>query len=94
MITVYDNMNFKDRKRDGMRAMTTAALVLCPELSPSGLCQSMHNQTIPLILDNIFNSPAISGMDGGIGLEITGSLIRMHTCGGVFTQTTYRLYQK
>src|SRR5467141_272965 len=58
-----------------MRAMTTAALVLCPELPPSGLRQSMHNPTIPLKLDNIFNSPAISGMDGGIGLEITRNLI-------------------
>jgi len=79
-----------------MRAMTTAALVLCPELPPSGLRQSMHNPTIPLKLDNIFNSPAISGMDGGIGLEITRSLIsdaikRIHADGvnRVFTPGSY-----
>jgi hypothetical protein len=82
MITIYDIMNFKDRKRDEivghketMRAMTTAALVLCPELPPSGLRQSMHNPTIPLVVDDIFNAPAISGMDGGIGLDISRSLI-------------------
>jgi len=82
MITVYDNMNFKDRKRDEivghketMRAMMTAVLVLCPELPPSGLRQSMHNPTIPLVVADIFNAPAISGMDGGIGLDITRSLI-------------------
>jgi len=56
----------------------------------------MHNPTIPLKLDNIFNSPAISGMDGGIGLEITRSLIsdaikRIHADGvnRVFTHGSY-----
>jgi hypothetical protein len=51
MITVYNNMNFKDRKREivgyaaTMRAMTTAALVLCPELPPSIYAQSDDNYT-------------------------------------------------
>ena len=69
-----------------MRSMTTAAIVLCPELPLSGLRQSMHNPTIPLRLEDILDAPSISGEDGGIGLNITRSLIsdaikRIHTDG-------------
>jgi hypothetical protein len=67
-----------------MQAMTTAALIHCPELPPTGLLQSMHNPTIPLNIHDIFSSPAISGNDNGLGVNITRSLIsdaikRLHT---------------
>lgn len=65
---MYDNFNFKDTRRDEivghtatMRAMTTAALIICPSLPSSGLLQSMHNPTIPLSLHDIYRSPGISG---------------------------------
>lgn len=35
----------------------------------------MHNPTIPLVVADIFDAPAISGMNDGIGLDITRSLI-------------------
>jgi hypothetical protein len=79
-VVVYDNFNFKDTKRDEllghsatMRAMTTAAVVICPELPTSGLTQSMHNPILPLNMHDIFGSPAISG--DNIGVEISRSLI-------------------
>jgi hypothetical protein len=67
-----------------MQAMTTAALVYCPELPLTGLRQSMHNPTVPLNIHDIFGSPAISGNDRGVGNNITRSLIsdaikRLHT---------------
>lgn len=58
-----------------MRAMTTAALVLCPEIPASGLRQSMHDPTKPLQLLDIFNSPAVLGEDNGVGIRITRSLV-------------------
>ena len=91
MVIVYDNVNFKDTKRDEvvghratMQAMTTAALILCPELPLDGLRQSMHNPAVPLKLHDIFNSPGISGDE--IGPDITRSLIsdairRVHRTG-------------
>jgi hypothetical protein len=56
-----------------MQNLTTAAIVLCPELPVTGLDQSMHNPTIELSLHDILNGSAISGDD--IGVEITRSLI-------------------
>lgn len=90
---MYNNINFKDKKRDEvmghtdtMRSMTTAAIVLCPGLPPSGLRQSMHDPTMLLKLEDILAAPGISGEDGGIGLNITQSPIsdaikRIHTAG-------------
>lgn len=58
-----------------MASMTTAAVVHCPALPPSGLCQSMHDPTIPLSVHDIFSAPGISGGDGGIGPDISRGLI-------------------
>lgn len=57
-----------------MRAMTTAALILCPELPSSGLRQSMYNPAILLDLLDIYNSPAV-GEGDDISTRITTSLI-------------------
>jgi len=80
-VIVYDNINFKDMKRDEvignkseMRSMTTAAVVICPELPPGGLDQSMHDPSKPLYLHDILSGPGISGGDD-IGLKITRCLI-------------------
>jgi hypothetical protein len=79
---VYDNVNFKDTVRDEvlghtavMRNLTTAAIVICPELPDSGLQQSMHDGTKDLDIRDIFNAPAISGDDNGIGVRISTYLI-------------------
>jgi hypothetical protein len=55
-----------------MCSMTTAAIILYPELPPSGLHQMMHNPTVPLRVDDIFSTPGISGSDG-VGLDISRS---------------------
>jgi hypothetical protein len=80
-VVVYDNINFKDTKRDEvvghkshMCSMTTAAIILCPELPSSGLHQVMHNPTVPLRVHDIFSAPGISD-DDSIGLDISRSLI-------------------
>lgn len=72
-VIVYDNMNFKNTTRhevvghrSKMEAVTTAAIVLCPDLPPSGLLQSMHNPSIPLSTRDIFNGPGIAGDDDGL----------------------------
>jgi len=69
-----------------MRAITTAAIVLCPKLPPSGLRQGIYNLTIPLRLKDILNAPSISSEDNRIGVNIIRSLIsdalkRIHTDG-------------
>ena len=76
MVVVYDNVNFKDTKRDEllghtsvMRSLTTAAIVYCPELPPLGLLQSMHNPTIPLNVEDIYRSP-------GFGDELSPQISR------------------
>jgi hypothetical protein len=82
-VTAYDNINFKANKREEvvghkaeMYAMTTGAIVLCPELPPNGLDQSMHDPTVPLDIGDIFSSPALSASgDDEIGVQITRSLI-------------------
>lgn len=56
-----------------MQAMTTAAIIMCPELPPTGLYQSMHNPSIELNVFDIFQSPGISGDNTGV--KITQSLI-------------------
>lgn len=83
MVVVYDNINFKDAKRDEIvghksvatTAMTTAVLLRSTGLPPSGLTQSMHNSTHRLDLDDLLLSPGISGEDGHIGRTITTALI-------------------
>ena len=86
-------MNFKETTRHevlghaaAMRAVTTAAIVICPELPPGGLQQSMHNPSIPLNVHDFFTAPSITGNDNGVGVAITSSLIsdavqRVHTSG-------------
>ena len=58
-----------------MWLMTTAAIILCPRLPLSGLCQSIHNLIIPLRLKDILTAPSISSKDSGIRLNIMQSLI-------------------
>jgi hypothetical protein len=72
-VVAYDNMNFKETKRDesignqsSIQCMTTSVIVLCPELPLSGLRQDMHNPTIPLRYKDIRFS---SGLRGGHGLQ-------------------------
>jgi len=58
-----------------IRAITTAAIILCPKLPPLGLRQGMHNPRILLRLKDILNAPSISGKDNRIRVNITQSLI-------------------
>jgi hypothetical protein len=78
---VYDNINFKDTKQDEIVghksyicSITTATIILCPELPSSGLYQVMHNLIMPLYVYDIFSAPGISGGDS-VGLDILRSLI-------------------
>jgi hypothetical protein len=67
-----------------MRAMTTATVVLCPDLPASGLDQSMHNPTIPLSMHDIFDSPGVSGDITGIQIStrlISDAIRRVHRSG-------------
>ena len=63
-MVVYNNVNFKDTKRDKllgytsvMRSLTTATIIFCLELPLSRLRQLIHNPTKPLQLNNIFRLP-------------------------------------
>jgi len=63
-VVVYDNINFKDTKRDKLlghtsiiRLLTTAAIIFCPKLPLSGLRQSIHNPIKLLQLNDIFRLP-------------------------------------
>jgi hypothetical protein len=49
-----------------MEAVTTAAIVLCPDLPAGGLSQSMHDPSIPLSAKDIFAGPGIVGDDTGL----------------------------
>jgi len=67
-VVVYNNVNFKDIKRDKllgyisiMRLLTTAAIIFYLELPLSRLRQLMHNLTKPLQLNNIFRLPSFIG---------------------------------
>jgi hypothetical protein len=44
-----------------MTNLTTAAVVLCPELPSTGLLQSMHDPSIKLDVNEIYFAPGISG---------------------------------
>ena len=89
-VFVYDNMNFKDTTRHEvvghkaqMRHVTTAAVVLCPELPLSGLRQDMHNPSIPLSVKDILLAPGICGDSSSTdetGWAITRSLITDAVC--------------
>ena len=64
-MVVYNNVNFKDIKRDKLlghtsviRLLTTAAIIFYPELPLSRLRQLMHNLIKLLQLNNIFQSPS------------------------------------
>jgi hypothetical protein len=74
---VYDNINFKNTVRDEalghitvIRNLITAAIVICPEILDFGFQQSMHDKTKDFNIRDIFNAPAISGNDNGIGIRI------------------------
>jgi len=63
-VVIYNNINFKDIKRDKLlsytsiiRLLTTAAIILYPELPLSRLRQLIHNLIKPLQLNNIFRLP-------------------------------------
>lgn len=73
-------MNFKDTTRHEtlghkgtQAAVTTATIVICPDIPPTGLKQSMYRHSIPLKMEDIFNSPGISG--DTIGQQITRAII-------------------
>lgn len=79
---VYDNMNFKENTRHeilghsaGMRAVTTASIVICPQLPASGLNQSMHHPENPLRIDEIFDGLSRQGDD--TEYRYRNSLLRM-----------------
>src|SRR5712664_3866233 len=59
-VVVYDNINFKDTKRDEhvghkptMQAMTTACIIHCPFLPDNVLTQSMQDPTMQLDPEDI-----------------------------------------
>jgi len=67
-VVIYNNVNFKDIKRDELlsytsiiRLLTTAAIIFYPELPLPRLRQLMHNLTKPLQLNNIFRLPSFIG---------------------------------
>lgn len=67
-----------------MQNLTTAAIVLCPELSTTGLTQSMHDPSVELRFEDLLKTPATVGDD--IGPDITRNLIsdaikRIHDIG-------------
>lgn len=75
-VIVYDNMNFKENTRHeilghsaGMRAVTTASIVMCPQLPASGLNQSMHHPENPLRIDEIFDNLSRQGDDTGVQIS-------------------------
>ena len=75
-------MNFKDTTRHEVAghssefaAVTTAAIVECPGLPPTGLNQSMHNPSVPLALHDILEGPAVAGDNHGPA--ITRGIIAM-----------------
>ena len=74
---IYDNINFKDIIRDEVlkyktiiRNLTTAAIIIYPNLPGSDLQQSIHNETKHLNVYNIFTAPAISGDDNDLKIYI------------------------
>jgi hypothetical protein len=65
-VIVYDNMNFESTVQDEhlghtskMETMTTAAIVLCPELPDKGLTQDMHDPSVQLSIDDILTNLCI-----------------------------------
>lgn len=79
-VIVYDNMNFKETVRDEslghkavMTAMTTAAVVICPEIPPEGLTQDMHNPLYKLDASDIVESPGLRNV--ALHREIVISLL-------------------
>jgi len=69
-------MNFKENTRHeilghsaGMRAVTTASIVMCPQLPASGLNQSMHHPENPLRIDEIFDGLSRQGDDTGVQIS-------------------------
>ena len=79
---MYDNVNFKDTVRDEilgyiavMRNLTITVIVIYLKLLDSDLQQSMHDGTKDFDIRDIFNTPAISDDDNGIGVRISIYLI-------------------
>ncbi len=75
-------MNFKNIIRDEIlehkttiRNLTTAAIIIYPELPSSGVQQTIHDRTKNLNIHNIFTTLAISGDDNGIRINISTYLI-------------------
>ena len=65
MVIVYDNINFKDIKRDELlsyifviHSLTTTVIIYCPKLPPLGLYQLIYNPTILLNIKDIYHSPS------------------------------------
>jgi hypothetical protein len=87
-VVVYDNINFKDTKRDEhvghkatMQAMTTACIIHCPFLPETGLTQDMHNPNVQLDHEDILLSPGIQGdikSDEITRGHISDAIRRMH----------------
>ncbi|KAN0074986.1 hypothetical protein V8E54_007597 [Elaphomyces granulatus] len=81
-VVVYDNINFKDTKRDEhvghkatMQAMTTACIIHCPFLPDNGLTQSMHDPTVQLDLDDIIIRRRIRTCASFGSLSFVGSIL-------------------
>src|SRR6266702_885882 len=67
MVIIYNNINFKDIKCNKLlsyisviRSLTTTAIIYCPKLPLSGLCQLIYNLIIPLNIEDIYRSPSFS----------------------------------
>jgi hypothetical protein len=65
MVVIYNNINFKDIKRDKqlshisvIHSLITAAIIYYPKLPLSGLYQSIYNPIIPLNVEDIYCSPS------------------------------------
>ena len=67
IVIIYDNINFKDIKRDKLLgyisiiySLTTTTVIYCPKLPLLGLRQLIYNPTIPLNIKDIYRSPGFS----------------------------------
>jgi len=97
MVVIYNNINFKDIKRDELlgymsviRSLITAAIIYCPKLPLLGLCQLMHNPTILLNVEDIYRSPSFGNK---LSPQISRYLIT-NTINGVYLAGIERIFKE
>ena len=96
MVVIYDNVNFKDIKRDELlgytsviRSLTTTAIIYYPKLPLLGLCQLIYNLTIPLNIKDIYRS---FGFGDELLLQISRYLIA-NIIKGIYLTSIERIFK-